>query len=73
MNISSAVDSVTSVIGGLVALAVSLIGLALVIDILAPATTNIVGNVSGLIDSFVSQGLVGLVALIVFVAILGRD
>jgi len=73
MNITSAVDNVTSVIAGAVALLVSLIGLALVVDILSPGTTNIVGNVSGLIDSFVSQGLVGLIALIVFVAILSRD
>jgi hypothetical protein len=73
MDINGAVSTVTSVVAGVVALGVSLVGLALVVDILFPGTTNIVGNVSGLVNSFISQGLVGLIALIVFVAILSRD
>jgi hypothetical protein len=73
MNINSAVDTVTSTIAAVVSLGVSLVGLALVADILFPGTTDIVGNVSGLVNSFMSQGLVGLIALIVFVAVLSRD
>ena len=73
MNINGAIETVSSVIAGVVSLGVSLAGLALVVDLLFPGTTNIVGNVSGLVNSFISQGLVGLIALIVFVAILGRD
>ena len=73
MNITSAVDNITSVIAGAIGLGVSLVGLAFVVDILFPDTTNIVGNISGLVDMFISQGLVGLIALIVFVAILSRD
>ncbi|MCK4742746.1 MAG: hypothetical protein KAT25_02875 [Sulfuriflexus sp.] len=42
---------------------------ALVVDLLFPGTTNIVSNVSGLVTSFTSQGLTGLITLIVFVSI----
>ncbi len=73
MNINSAVNTVTSTITAVISLGVSLVGLALVADILFPGTTDIVGNVSGLVNSFMSQGLVGLIALIVFVAVLSRD
>jgi len=72
MNINDALSTVTSVAKGTVGLGLSLVTVALVVDILFPGTTGIVSNVSALVSSFTSQGLVGLVTLVVFVAIAGR-
>ena len=72
MNVSDALNAVTSAAKGVVGLGLSLVIVALVVDILFPGTTGIVSNVSALVSSFTSQGLVGLVTLIVFVAIAGR-
>lgn len=41
----------------------------LVVDVLFGQTTGIVANLSDLIASFVDEGVVGLIAFIVFVAI----
>ncbi|MEE9466017.1 MAG: hypothetical protein V3W14_10640 [Candidatus Neomarinimicrobiota bacterium] len=41
----------------------------LVVDVLFGGLTGIVDNVAGLIDSFVSNGVVGLIALLFFLAI----
>ncbi len=73
MTVNNAIETVTSALSSIVALAVSLIGVFLLVDILFPSTTNIVGSVAELVNSFISQGLVGLITLIVFVAILSRD
>ena len=72
MNVNDALNTVTSVANGVVGLGLSLVVVALVVDILFPGTTAIVSNVSALVSSFTSQGLVGLVTLIVFVAIASR-
>lgn len=72
MNINESLSSITSVAKGLVGFGLSLVVVALVIDILFPGTTNIVNNVAGLVNSFVGHGLVGLVTLIVFVALASR-
>lgn len=44
----------------------------LVIDVLFGPTTGIVQNLSALIRSFTESGLVGLIALIIFVAIYSK-
>lgn len=72
MNISDTLNTVSSALKGVVGLGMSLAVAALVVDLLFPGTTNIVNNVAGLISSFVDKGLVGLVALIVFVAMFNR-
>ena len=72
MNVNDALNTGTSVANGIVGLGLSLVIVALVVDILFPGTTAIVSNVSALVSSFTSQGLVGLVTLIVFVAIASR-
>ena len=72
MNIKDALSTVTAVAKGTVGLGLSLVTVALVVDILFPGTTGIVSNVSALVSSFTSQGLVGLVTLVVFVAIASR-
>ena len=69
MNINDSLSTVTNVLQGIVGLAMTLAVTFLVVDLLFPGTTNIVNNVAGLVNSFISHGLVGLITLIVFVAI----
>lgn len=69
MNINDSLNTVTSALKGVISLGLTLAVVALVVDILFPGTTNIVASVSGLVTSFTSQGLIGLITLIVFVAI----
>ena len=69
MNINDSLNTVTSALKGVVGLGMTLAVVALVVDLLFPGTTNIVANVAGLVNSFMSQGLVGLITLIVFVSI----
>ena len=75
MSIESAISTVTGILRGIIDLGLGLAVVFLVVDILVPgAPTNIVGNVSDLVSSFTSQGIVGLIPLVVFVAIfLGDD
>ncbi len=72
MNINEALGTVTSVAQAVVGLGLSLVVVALVVDVLFPGTTDIVNSVAGLISQFVDQGIIGLVTLIAFVAIAGR-
>jgi hypothetical protein len=74
MSIESAISTVTGTLRGIIKLGLGLVVVFLVVDILVPGTTNIVGNVSELVSSFTSQGIVGLITLVVFLAIfLGDD
>ncbi len=73
MSIDSALSTVSSALKGIVNLGLGLVLVFLVVDILFPNTTNIVNNVGGLVASFTNQGLVGLVALLVFLAIFLDD
>ena len=74
MSIESAISTVTGILRGIINLGLGLAVVFLVVDILVPGTTNIVGNVSELVSSFTSEGIVGLITLVVFVAIfLGDD
>jgi hypothetical protein len=45
----------------------------LIVDILFGAQTNIVANLTTVIKSFVTQGVVGLIALIVFISMFNRS
>ena len=72
MIINEVLDTVTSVLKGVVGLGLSLVTVALVVDVLFPGYTGIVAGVSSMIESFTSQGLTGLIALIVFIAIASR-
>ena len=56
----------------LILLGILLILVAIVVDLFSPGTTNIVANLSGLINQFIDAGLVGLVVFIGGVAIIGR-
>ena len=70
MNLDSISTTLSDVVGALVKLGISLVLLALVVDVFVPGQTDIVANLSGLINQFVDAGLAGLVAFIVVVAII---
>jgi hypothetical protein len=65
-------ESISSWIVDIVQIGLSLALVFLVIDLLFGPKTQIVTNLSNLINSFVSQGVVGLIALIIFLAIYKR-
>jgi type II secretory pathway component PulF len=44
----------------------------MVVDLLFPGTTDIVANLSNLVNQFIDGGLVGLVVFIIVIAIIGR-
>lgn len=73
MNVNEALNSVNSSLKGVVGLGMSLAVAFLVVDLLFPGQTNIVSNVASMISSFVDKGLVGLIALIAFVAMFNRN
>ena len=56
----------------LILLGILLILVAMVVDLFSPGTTDIVANLSGLINQFIDAGLVGLVVFIIVIAIIGR-
>ena len=69
MNFSGVLASIGGLVKGLTGLALTLIPLALVVDILQPGTTNIVDGLASLVNSFTGEGLTGLIILIVVLAI----
>jgi hypothetical protein len=70
MNLDSISTTLSDVVGALVKLGISLVLLALIVDVFVPGQTDIVVNLSGLINQFIDAGLAGLVAFIVVVAII---
>ena len=73
MNLNDALNKVTDSMYGIMSLGLTLAVAFLVVDLLFPGTTNIVHNVALLVKSFTGHGLVGLVALIIFMNIFMRD
>lgn len=71
------IDGVFSTISGwlksIVSLGLELVLVFLVIDVLYPNQTDIVGSIGNLISSFTDRGIVGLVILIAVVAIASDD
>ncbi|MBU4344763.1 MAG: hypothetical protein KKC73_05015 [Proteobacteria bacterium] len=61
--------SINGWVKDIVEIGLSLALVFLVVDLLFGPVTKIVQNLSGLINSFVGQGVVGLIALIIFLAI----
>ena len=54
----------------LILLGILLIPVAMVVDLLFPGTTDIVANLSNLVNQFIDGGLVGLVVFIIVIAII---
>jgi hypothetical protein len=71
--IEDAIGSVSSILRSTIALGMVLAVTFLMVDILFGSQTNIVGNVVGVIHSFTAQGIVGLIALIVFISMFNRN
>ena len=71
------IDGVFSTISGwlksIVSLGLELVLVFLVIDVLYPNQTDIVGSIGNLISSFTDRGIAGLVILIAVVAIASDD
>ncbi len=72
MKLNQSLDSVTSTLHGIMGLGMSLAVTFLVVDLLFPGTTNIVNNVAVLVNSFIGHGLVGMIALLVFISLYSR-
>ena len=70
MNIDSIFGPIKGIVDAFVKLGGSLVLLFLVVDVIDPGRTNIVANLSGLINQFMDAGLAGLVAFIIVVAII---
>ena len=70
MNIDSIFGPIKSIVDAIVKLGGSLVLLALVVDVFVPGRTDIVAGLSGLVNQFIDQGLVGLVAFIIVIAII---
>ena len=70
MNIDSIFGPIKGIVDAFVKLGGSLVLLALVVDVFDPGRTDIVANLSGLINQFMDAGLAGLVAFIIVVAII---
>ena len=64
--------SITGWLRDIIEIGLSLALVFLVVDLLFGSKTQIVMHLSELINSFVGQGVVGLIALIVFLAIYER-
>ena len=62
-------ESINEWIKDILEIGLSLALVFLVVDLLFGPVTKIVEHLSGLINSFVGQGVVGLIALIIFLAI----
>ena len=62
-------ESINGWIKDIIEIGLSLALVFLVVDLLFGPVTKIVQNLSGLISSFTSQGIIGLIALIIFLAI----
>lgn len=71
--IEDAIGSVSSILRSTIALGMVLAVAFLMVDILFGSQTNIVGNVTSVIQSFTTQGIVGLIALIVFISMFNRN
>ncbi len=68
-NVTELFDTVGSWLKALVDLGFALALVFLIIDVLFGQTIGIVDNVSALINTFVDNGVVGLIALLFFLAI----
>lgn len=72
MKLNHSLDTVGSLLHGIMGLGMSLAVTFLVVDLLFPGTTNIVDNVAVLVNSFIGHGLVGMIALLIFVSLYSR-
>ena len=65
-SISETISSISSWLRTVTELGVALILVFVVIDVLFPGTTGVVNNIGVIVGEFSEQGLVGLLALLLF-------
>lgn len=63
------IDSVVKWLKALVDLGLSIILVFVLIDILFPGTTGIIDNIQTIVGSFADRGVVGLIALLLFMLV----
>ena len=65
-SIKETMSSISSWLKSITELGVAIILAAVLLDILFPGATGVVGNIGEIVGQFSEQGLVGLIALLLF-------
>ena len=68
-GIKDIIDSVSGWLKALIDLGIAVILVFVIIDILFPGTTGIIDNIGIIVGSFADKGVVGLIALLLFMLI----
>ena len=63
------IESVSGWLKSIIEFGLSIILVFVIIDILFPGTTGIIGNIGSVVASFADQGIVGLIALFLFMLV----
>jgi hypothetical protein len=71
-TVKTVFGTIKDLAGSIVEMLLALALIFLVIDILFGAQTDIVANLVTVINSFVSEGIIGLIALLIFLAIYNK-
>lgn len=69
MNLDAALGTIGGWLKSVVSLGLTLVVTFVVVDVIFPGTTGIVGNVADLVGQFTDRGMVGLITLIILVAV----
>ena len=69
MGVKDMIDTVSGWLRTIIDLGLAIILVFVIIDILFPGTTGIISNVEMLVGSFADRGVVGLIALLLFLLI----
>jgi len=72
-SITETMSSISSWLRAITELGVSLILAFVVIDVLFPGATGVVENISGIVGQFSEKGLVGLIALLLFLIVFKQN
>ncbi|UCH63324.1 MAG: hypothetical protein JSU77_02390 [Fidelibacterota bacterium] len=68
-GIKDIIDSVSGWLRALIDFGLAVILVFVIIDILFPGTTGIIGNIETIVGSFADKGVVGLIALLLFLLV----
>jgi len=68
-DLKNVLDSVSGWLKALVDFGLAVILVFVIIDILFPGTTGIIGNIETIVGAFSDKGVVGLIALLLFMLV----
>ncbi len=68
-NIKATLSSATGWLKSLTEFGLTIILAFVVLDILFPGSTGIIGNINGIVSNFAGNGVTGLIALLIFLLI----